>query len=58
MGLLAWTAMDQFDLSAQQMREAFLAAGLLIGLIAGLGAIAAAIWIGIRALLARRKPRS
>ena len=51
MGLLVWSAMDQFNLSPEEMRESFLTAVLLIAAIVTLGATAAGLWIGLRALL-------
>jgi len=56
MGLLVWSAMDQFGLSPQEMRSAFFTALLLIGTIVTVGAVAAAVWVAFRALLRRLKP--
>lgn len=53
MGMLVWSAMDQFNLSAEEMRASFFTAVLLILAIVTLGATAAALWIGLRALLRR-----
>ena len=53
MGMLIWSAMDQFDISRQEMLSLFIATVLTILAVILSAAIMAGVWIGIRKLLRR-----
>jgi hypothetical protein len=57
MGVLIWAAIDQFDLSTQEMTELFLGTLWVMGGTIVFAAVFATLWIGLRSLLrSRDKP--
>jgi hypothetical protein len=57
MGVLIWAAIDQFELSPQEMTELFLGTLWVMGGTIVFAAVCATLWIGLRRLLrSRDKP--
>ncbi len=57
MGVLIWAAIDQFDLSTQEMTELFMGTLWVMGGTIVFAAVFATLWIGLRRLLrSRDKP--
>lgn len=54
MGVLIWAAIDQFELSPQEMTELFLGTLWVMGGTIVLAAVFATLWIGLRRLLRSR----
>jgi hypothetical protein len=50
MGLLIWTAMDQFDIAAEAMLGLFYGAVLVAGAAILFAAVVASLWIALRRL--------
>ncbi len=53
MALLVWSAMDQFDLSRQEMLNLFVGTVLVVLAVVVSAAICAGAWIGVRKLTER-----
>lgn len=53
LGLMVWTAMDQFGISRQEMASLLLGAVLSIAVVVCVAGIAAALWMGLRYWLGR-----
>jgi hypothetical protein len=53
LGVLVWTAIDQFGISLQTMADLFLGTVWVAGSIIVCAALSAALWIGVRKLLRR-----
>ena len=53
LGLLVWTAVDQFGIPKREMAELLLATLWVVGGIIGSAAFFAFVWIGVRKLFGR-----
>ncbi len=51
---MVWFAVDQFDIPWADMRELLLLTVLVVGVVIGVAALAAGLWIGLRKLLQSR----
>ena len=54
MGVLVWTAVEQFGISIEEMTALFLGAVLITGGIAACAAFFTFLWIALRRLVQRR----
>jgi hypothetical protein len=57
MAALVWTAVDQFGIDPDEMLELFLTTVIAVLATMLFGALAAAVWIGLRRLLTRLRDR-
>jgi len=55
LGVMVWTAIDQFNIPLEEMTGLLLATVWIVGAIIGCAALFAVLWIGLRKLLARFK---
>ena len=53
MGLLIWTAMDQFGISRGEMAQLFLGTLLAAAIVIAMAALLVLVWAGLRKLLHR-----
>ena len=52
---LVWAAVDQFDVSVEEVRELLLGTVLAVLLVICAAAVFALLWVGLRRLLRRRE---
>jgi hypothetical protein len=53
LAVLVWTAVDQFDIPMEDVRELLLGTVLAVVLVIGLAALVVLIWMGLRRLMRR-----